>query len=86
MQSLYGNFSIHRTKTVDGKNAILVVPIPVSELPISFTWDDDRGQPAEVHFVDVQGGPYPPDQYLTLQFDDDAHLELAPYAPTAGTI
>lgn len=85
MQSLYGNFSIHRTKTVDGRDAILVVPVAVSELPMGFTWDDEKSQPAEVHFANVQGGSFPPDQYLTLLFDDDYRVELAPYAPPIGT-
>lgn len=82
MQSLHGNFSIHRTTTVDGLAAIMVVPNPVSELPMSFSWDDAKDESAELSFADVQGGNFLPNEYVTLVYANDYKISLPPYVPT----
>lgn len=84
MQSIHGSFAIHRVRTVDGHNAIMLVPNPVDELPLSFSMDDARDDIAEIHFPDVQGGRFLPNEYLTLVFSDDCKIELPPYAPTVA--
>jgi hypothetical protein len=85
MQSIHGSFAIHRTQTVDGRNAILLIPNPVDEFPLNFSMDDERGEGAEIYFGNVQGGEFPPDSYLTLVFSEEYSIDLAPYVPLVGT-
>jgi hypothetical protein len=85
MQSIHGNFAIHRTKTVDGKNAILLVPYAHLDSQIIVSLDDSKDDSAEVYFEDVQGGESLPNEYLTLVYPGDYTLCLGPYVPTIGT-
>jgi hypothetical protein len=81
MQSIHGSFSIHRTQTVDGKHAILLVPNPVAQTPLMYAMDDEKDESAEVHFRDVQGGNFAPNEYLTLLYPNDYEINLGPYIP-----
>lgn len=80
MQSLHGEFAIHKIKTPDGRDAIMVVPNPVSEAPLTFSWKD-TDESAEVYFGNVDGGENPSDTYLTLVFPGDYRVCLGPYLP-----
>lgn len=75
MQSIHGNFKMHRTKDGSGKNAILLVP--TDELPLTYSRNEED-ESAEISFERVLGRDFPPDSYLTLRFSGDLTIQLGP--------
>lgn len=67
---LEGNFAVHRTKTVNGKDAILVIPEPdgevllLDECPMSFEL--------------FRGGENPPESYLTVTHGNGDRTHFGP--------
>lgn len=75
MQSIHGNFSLHRTRDGSGKDAILLVP--ADDLPLAYCANDED-ESAEVSFERVLDANFPPDSYLTLRYSDDRNIHLGP--------
>ena len=76
MQSIHGDFEFFRTRTIDGKNAILLRPI--SDVPLLYS-SNDEADTATISFEnDVEGGDSAPDSYLTLNYLND-RIHLGPY-------
>lgn len=85
MQTLMGNFTIHRIKTEDGRNAVMVVPMPISEVPLSYSFDDQKDEFADISFelaTQELAPVHPADSYLTLLYPDDMKIHLGPYVPS----
>lgn len=80
MQSICGSFAMHRIKTVDGKNAIMLVPEPDDSAPMlhgsGFT---DESEP--ITFEAVEGGESPEDSYLTITLNNGDKIHFGPYMP-----
>lgn len=70
MRVLEGNFAVHRAKTVNGKDAILVIPEPdgevllLDECPVSFEY--------------VAGDESNPNEYLTTTRSDGMKIHWGP--------
>lgn len=70
MRVLEGNFAVHRAKTINGKDAILVIPEPdgevllLDECPVSFEY--------------VTGGENRPDSYITIRHADGDVVHFGP--------
>jgi hypothetical protein len=69
-QTIEGNFSVHRTKTVNGKDALLVIPERNGDV---LTLDE-----CDISFERVDDGNYPPDTYLTITNYDGVKIHLGP--------
>lgn len=74
MQSIHGNFRMHRTKDGSGRDAILLVP--TDDLPLTYC-QNEEDESAEVSFERVLGGNFPPDSYLTLRYSENT-IQLGP--------
>ena len=71
--SISGNFAIHRTKTINGKDAILIVP--EDDIPLFY---ETGNHFLPVSFEHVEGGETPPDTYLTITYPNGDKTHLGP--------
>ena len=78
MRSIHGNFAVFRTKTPDGKNAIMLVP---EGIDVGLTLSDNEGKDmsGDITFETVQGGENSPDSYLTVRYPGDETIHYGPY-------
>lgn len=80
MASIHGNFAIFRTKTPDGKNAIMLVPEGL-DIGLAYSANDEKDESGEIDFGLTEGGENPPESYLTIRYADDFVLHFGPYRP-----
>lgn len=77
MRSISGDFAMYRTKTPDGKDAIMIVIEPDGAPPLLHSYNDGDSQ--EISFERVEGGDSAPDQYVTITHTNGDKTHFGPY-------